>query len=68
MQLEHQRQQHKGASPDRPSETKHGESSMVDLYGPGKAYPEPYLAGRVPGDKVNERRKLRQEGKRLQVN
>lgn len=38
-------------------------SSVADMYGAGKAYPEPYLAGRVPGTTAQERRKQRADGK-----
>lgn len=34
-------------------------AAIQELYGPGKAYPEPYLAGKVPANLVHHRHKSR---------
>lgn len=41
------------------------EASIEDLYGPGKAYPEPYPAGKVPPELVHARHKARVEGRQF---
>ncbi len=39
------------------------ELTVEDLYGPNKAYPEPYLAGNVPSEFIHARHKARAEKK-----
>jgi len=46
-----------------PTGGKTTELTVEDLYGEGKAYPEPYPAGKVPGAFVHERHKARAEKK-----
>ena len=57
-----QKQQQESSSEARDS-SGNGQLTVEELYGPGKAYPEPYLAGKVPASVAVERRKQRQEGR-----
>ena len=45
--------------PERPM------ASMNDLYGAGKAYPEPYAAGKVPPELIHARHKARHENRKF---
>ncbi len=38
-------------------------ATVEDLYGPGKAYPDPYMAGKVPSELVHARQKARAQKK-----
>lgn len=60
-----QKQQQESATPAGESRDSSGtaQPTIDELYGPGKAYPEPYLAGKVPASVAVERRKQRQEGR-----
>ena len=40
-------------------------ASMADLYGVGKAYPEPYAAGKVPPELIHARHKARHESRKF---
>ena len=60
-----QKQQQESSAPAGEQRDSSGNSQLTieELYGPGKAYPEPYLAGKVPPSVAVERRKQRQEGR-----
>ena len=58
-----QRQESVQLLDDKPESKESGQLTIEELYGPGKAYPEPYLAGKVPAAIAVERRKQRQDGK-----
>lgn len=60
---EPRREETQTAQPPRDTEQQRSQATVSDLYGTGKAYPEPYPAGRVPGTMVQERRKMRAEGR-----